>query len=165
MATNRKLSLAAVLCMPLTSLVPYKPTAFFYNPVALQPYIPTALQPYNSTALQPYIPTALQPYSLTTLQPYIPTALHPYSLTTLQPYMPTALQPYSLTTLQSYNPTALHPYSLTSLEPYIPTAGSSLSRCANSEKLTRFKIAADMLMTFAGEFFFTEETLLDHKTF
>ena len=32
----------------------------------------------------------------------------------------------------------------------------ALSRSANSEKLTRFKIAADTLMTFAGGFF-TEE--------
>ena len=32
-------------------------------------------------------------------------------------------------------------------------SGLSLWRRSNSEKLTRFKIAADTLMTFAGEFF------------
>ena len=36
-------------------------------------------------------------------------------------------------------------------------SGLALSRLSNnSEKLTRFKIAADTLMTFAGEFFFEE---------
>ena len=32
-------------------------------------------------------------------------------------------------------------------------SGLSLSRRSKSEKLTRFKLAADTLMTFAGEFF------------
>ena len=35
-------------------------------------------------------------------------------------------------------------------------SGLALSRPSNSEKLTRFKIAADSLMTFAGEFFTKE---------
>ena len=35
-------------------------------------------------------------------------------------------------------------------------SGLSLTHRSNSEKLTRFKIAADILMEFAGEFF-TEE--------
>ena len=36
------------------------------------------------------------------------------------------------------------------------SSGLSLSHQANSEKVTRFKIAADILIAFAGEFF-TEE--------
>ena len=36
----------------------------------------------------------------------------------------------------------------------ISFSGLSLSRRSNSEKLTRFKIAARSLMTFAGEFFY-----------
>ena len=35
-------------------------------------------------------------------------------------------------------------------------SGLSLSRRSDSEKLTRFKIEADILITFAGEFFTKE---------
>ena len=44
-------------------------------------------------------------------------------------------------------------------------SGLSLSRWSNSEKLTRLKIAANILMAFAGEFFIKEieDPNVDHE--
>ena len=42
-------------------------------------------------------------------------------------------------------------------------SGLSLSRRSNNKKLTRFKIAADILIAFAGEFFFIEEINRRHR--